>query len=267
MQKVTVGDIEMAYRVYGKGYPIVMIMGSSGTQDDWDPNVIKRLAASYKVITFDNRGMGFSTAGTMEFTIPQFANDTAGFMSAINIARAHVLGWSMGTNIAEELVLGQPEKVDKLILYAADCGGPQYVQPSVEVMQQLNDTSGNLIEKAQRMLPLLFPPEWFAIQENVSYVMKALSSSTEPMPEESVIKQDQAINTWSGTYDRLPGIKSPTLLITGTEDVLTPPQNSLIMVDRIPKAWLSQLRGGGHGVQFQYPEQFANIVLNFLSAP
>lgn len=265
-QKVKVGDIEVAYRVYGTGYPLLMLAGSSSTQDDWDPSVISRLAKKYKVITLDYRGMGLSTAGTKEFTIKQFAADTAGFMDAFKMRVADVLGWSMGTNVAEELALAYHDKINGLVLYAADCGGPQYMQPAPDVQQKLSDTSGGLLEQAQRELPLLFPAGWWADQQNVAYIMKTLGSSSEPMPEESLEKQGQAMSNWSGTYDRLPDIKSPTLLITGTDDVITPPQNSQLMASRIRGARLVRLQGGGHGVQFQYPEKFASAVLDFLSA-
>ena len=94
-----VDDITMAYWTYGAGYPLVMIMGFSGTMDMWDPTVITELSARYQVIVFDNRGMGKTTAGTREFTIEQFADDTAGLMSALGLEQAHVLGWSMGTEL------------------------------------------------------------------------------------------------------------------------------------------------------------------------
>lgn len=265
VRRVKVGDISMAYRVYGSGYPLLMLAGSSSTQDDWDPNVISELASKYKVITLDYRGMGLSTSGTKAFTVSRFAADTAGFMDALGISKTNVLGWSMGTNVGQELSLTYPGKVDGLVLYAADCGGPQYVQPSREVAQKLADTSGGLLEQAQRLLPLLFTPTWWSDRKNVAYVMNALGSSTEPMPAESAAKQDRAMIEWNGTYDRLPSIKSPTLLITGDEDVITPPQNSRVLNGRIPDARLVVMHGGGHGVQYQFPAAFAGAVLDFLS--
>ena len=132
-----VGDITMAYWTYGEGYPLVMIMGFSGTMDMWDPTVITELSARYQVIVFDNRGMGKTSAGTRESTIEQFADDTAGLISALGIEQTHVLGWSMGTAIAQELVLRHPAKVNRLVLYAADCGGNEAVQPSDEVVRKM----------------------------------------------------------------------------------------------------------------------------------
>jgi len=164
-------------------------------------------------------------------------------------------------------VLRHPQKVNRLILYAADCGGPQSVGPTPQVMQQLTNTSGTPAERGARLTPLLFPPAWLVLEKNQAYIKATLAKSTEPIPADTVNKQAQAMASWSGTYDQLPNIKSLTLLMTGTQDILTPPQNSLIMVNRIPQAWLAQFRGGGHGLEFQFPQQAANTVLNFLVTP
>ncbi|MHB8895185.1 MAG: alpha/beta fold hydrolase [Candidatus Geothermincolia bacterium] len=267
IKKVTAGDIQVAYRTYGKGYPLVMIMGYSGTMDTWDPNFVASLAKKYEVFIFDNRGMGETTAGTKQFTIPQFAQDTAAFMDALNIKTAHVLGWSMGSTIAQELVLQFPQKVNRLTLYAADCGGAQAVPPSQEVLAQLINTSGTPQERGQRLIMLLFPPKWLSQPKNMAYIRATLGASSEPTPQESVSKQIQAEASWGGSYDRLPAVKSPTLMLTGAEDLLTPPQNSVIIAGRIPGAWLMQYPGAGHGLQFQYPDQAAASILNFLASP
>jgi pimeloyl-ACP methyl ester carboxylesterase len=74
-------------------------------------------ASNYSVTIFDNRGSVESTSGTKEFSISQFANDTAGLLDALNIAKADILGCSMGSFIAQESTLAHPEKVNKLILY------------------------------------------------------------------------------------------------------------------------------------------------------
>lgn len=267
IQKVTVGDIEVAYRTYGKGAPLVAIMGFSGTMDTWDPNFIAALAKKYRVVMFDNRGMGETTAGSKEFTISTFASDTAGFMDAMKIEKADVLGFSMGSTIAQELVLQTPEKVNGLILYGASCGGPQAVPPTQQVLAQLMDSSGTPQQRGQRMLMLMFPPPWLDQPKNMDYIMATLGKSSEPVAPESVDKQLGAIASWGGSYDRLPSIKNPTVLLTGTEDVIVPPQNSVVMAGRIPAAWLIQVRGGGHGLMFQYPEAAATYVLDFLSSP
>jgi len=269
-ETVQVGDITIAYRVYGgtRSYPLIMIMGYGASQDAWDPNVLRDLARQYKVITFDNRGIGDSTTGYSKFTIPQFADDTAGLMQALSIKQADVLGWSMGTYIAQELVLRHPGVVNKLVLYAGDCGGTQAIKPQPSVVQTLVDASGTLTERGERLLPLLFPAPWLAKKSNQAYLKRTLGASPqERVPSDNVMKQGLAIAGWGGSYDRLPTITSPTLVVTGTDDVIIPPGNTAIIANRVPGAWTSYLRGGGHGVMFQYPHEFAKILLGFLSSP
>lgn len=264
-EKVKVGDIEVAYRVLGEGYPLVMIMGFSGTMDVWDPDALEALSRKHKVIVFDNRGTGETTAGTKQFSIKQFAIDTAGFMDALEIERAHVLGWSMGTNIAQELVLDYPDKVNKLVLYAADPGGEQAIQPSPDVVEKMTDKSGTPEEQQKRLWETLVPMDW--LETHGEYLGEIFTGPIENVSPETVGKQWEAIMAWPGSYDRLPQIESQTLLLTGTEDINTPTQNSLVMVQVIPGAWLVQFKGGGHALMYQYPEDFANVILDFLAAP
>lgn len=255
--KARVGDIKMAYWTYGEGYPLVMIMGYSGTMDMWDPNVIDALSAYYKVIVFDNRGMGKTTTGTRNFTIEQFADDTAGLMDALAIDQAHVLGWSMGTEIAQELTLRHPEKVNKLILYAADCRLDMFpLSPETEEM--LIDP--HLSNEA--LLSVLFPLDW--LESHRDYIYQVFSSVTETSSEVNIEKQTEAMRNWEGCCDRLSLITCPTLFITGTEDISTLPDNSRMMVNEIPNAKLVQIEGGGHGVMYQHPAEFAKVVLDFL---
>ena len=98
--KVKVQDIEMAYAISGKGYPLVLIMGFAGLGDYWGWNFVSLLAEYFRVILFDNRGLGNTTRGEEPFSIPRFADDTAGLMDALSIKSAHVMGWSMGSFIA-----------------------------------------------------------------------------------------------------------------------------------------------------------------------
>jgi pimeloyl-ACP methyl ester carboxylesterase len=83
-------------------------------------------------------------------------------------------------------------------------------------------------------------------------------------PKESIQHQAEVSLNWKGTCDILPSITKPTLIITGTDDVTSPPANSLIIAQKIPGAWLVQIQGGGHGAMYQYPDNFSRIVLTFL---
>lgn len=259
---VAVGDIEVAYQIFGEGDPLLLIMGYSGTMDLWAPEVLKELASKYQVITFDNRGMGKTTASDKEFTIELFADDTRGLLDALGIERAHVLGWSLGTYIAQELTLRYPDRVEKLILYAGDCGGKEAIYPGPEIMDALGDTSASSRERGEKLLATLFPEKWLKEHPDPRTYFPKVAETSSP---DNIKRQYQAWQNWKGCYSRLAKITQPTLLITGAEDVNTPWQNSLMLIDLIPGVWLVQLEGGGHGVMYQYPKKFSRIVLTFLA--
>ena len=137
--------------------------------DTWNPPVIETLSRHFRVIVFDNRGTGYSGASGEPFSVPLFAQDTAGLMDALGISRAHVLGFSMGACIAQELALAFPEKVDRLILVAGDCGGAEAVRTDPDVFSRLIDKSGTIEDVVNRMFPLLFPPAWLATHDPFRY--------------------------------------------------------------------------------------------------
>lgn len=262
MQKVKVGDIDIAYREYGAGFPLVKIVGFASTMDGGDPELLAALARRFWVITFDNRGMGETSVGTQPFTIEQFAEDTTGLMDALGIERAHVLGISMGGFIAQELALRHPERVEKLVLMASSCGGIDAVPTSLEVMEELGDFSGDTEERLVRMATLLFPETW--LSEHEDDARKKLTLAPRPPSIESVRKQAAAMQNWSGACERLDNLDVPTLVMAGTEDTVIDPRNSSITADKLPRGKLSMLEGAGHGLSFQCPLDCANPIIDFL---
>ena len=101
------------------GEPFLLISGLGGTMGAWEPSILKNLSINHTVIIFDNRGVGNTTTGTKPFSIQQFANDTAGLLDALKIQKADVLGFSLGSFVAQQLAVTHPEKVNRLLLVAA----------------------------------------------------------------------------------------------------------------------------------------------------
>ena len=258
---VNIGDINVNYRIYGEGESLIMIMGYGSTMNLWEQQLIDSLSKSYQVIIFDNRGMGETTAGEKVFGIEQFADDTAALMVALQIDQAHLLGWSMGSYIAQELALRYPEKVNKLILYASLCN-PEMYPPASEVMDTLGDPSGTPQEQGARWISLLFPETWLKNDTNrLKEIFYRPMGSINP---ENIQKQGLAIDQWPGTCDRLSAILNETLLISGAEDVLVPVENSKYLLSKMPHATISIIPAAGHGLMFQEPEQFGQVILEFL---
>ena len=268
-KKVRVGDIDIAYKIFGKGKPLLLIPGFSMTMDMWDPNMLNRLSSNHTIIVFDNRGIGQTTAGNdpKKFSISQFTNDTAGFLASLklddtsnNNQSIDILGLSLGGFIAQEFVLTYPDRVDKLILLVSSCGGKESIPPQLSPEAFRSMVSGNASKAL--FLSTLFPKEW--INENIDYIEKNFVFPMGKIRTQNLLLQSQAAGNWEAC-DRLSNITNPTLVVTGTEDITAPPANSVMMAEKIPGAWLVQIRGGGHGLIFQYPNEFSEILETFFA--
>jgi alpha/beta hydrolase family protein len=142
-KKIRVGDIDVAYKTFGNGDPILLISGSGNVMGVWPATFLQELSSNQTVIIFDNRGVGNTTSGTKPFTISQFANDTIGLLDALNIQTTDVLGFSMASFIAQQLTIAHPERVNKLILYGASCGGQEGIPQRPEVTRTISDFVNN----------------------------------------------------------------------------------------------------------------------------
>ena len=266
LRTATVGDISIAYKVFGEGKPIVLISGSGNVMDVWPSFLLQELSKKHKVVIFDNRGVGNTTSGINPFSVEQFANDTAGLMDALNIQKADVLGFSMASFVAQQLTLTHPEKVDRLVLYGASCGGQEGIPQNPMVVKALADFVNNRTSDVNSFLSVTFPPKW--IEQNPNF-LESIPKTSEIVPSTTVKKQFE-INerwlskNWSGVCNQLTEINNPTLIITGTEDVAIPSSNSLILAEKIQGSWLVQIREAGHGLMYQFPEKFTRILETFL---
>jgi pimeloyl-ACP methyl ester carboxylesterase len=261
-QKVIVGDIDIAYKQLGKSNakPIILITGLGATMDTWSPLLLEQLTSSnYYVTIFDNRGTGNTTAGTKQFSISQFAKDTAGLLDALKIQKADVLGWSLGSYIAQELTLANPDKVSNLILYASGCGGQSATPTSPKIIQIVTNASMSYQQRAEKQIPFLFPTKWF--RANPDY-LNYLPFPKESVSAQAIQQQLEAVANWTGTCNAISNITQPTLVVVGTDDA--PLQDSLMLARRIPGSWVVQIRDAGHGLMYQYPSEFNRALITFL---
>jgi pimeloyl-ACP methyl ester carboxylesterase len=264
-KNIRVGDIDIAYKVFGKGDPFLLISGSGLVMDAWDPTMLTNLSSNHTVIIFDNRGVGNTTAGTKPFSIVQFANDTAGLLDVLKIQKADVLGFSMASFIAQELALLHPEKVNRLVLYGASCGGKDNIPQSPEVVKILSDIVNNRIQDQEKALSVSYPLSWIKSNPNFTFPQPKETISPDTLKKQFNIVESWFATNWSGVCGQLSKISVPTLVITGTEDVAVPAANSLIVAQKIPGSWLVQIKGAGHGLMQQYPEKFVRVLQTFLT--
>jgi len=231
------------------------------------------------VIIFDNRGVGNTTVGTNQFSIQQFANDSAGLLDALKIQKANVLGYSMGSFIAQQFVLTHPEKVDRLVLVASTCGGKDNVPNSPEVLELAKKLLSSVVnntsiepEEVKAAVALSYGPTWIKLHPDIleSIPTNAKDLLLSGMGPDTYIQQEKITQNWkstnwSGVCSQLPNISKSTLVMTGTEDVTIPAANSLIIAEKIPGAWLVQMKNAAHQITSQYPDEVGKILNTFLS--
>jgi pimeloyl-ACP methyl ester carboxylesterase len=279
LKKVHVGDIDIAYKMIGKGEPILLISGLGAGMNDWEPSTLEELSSSNRtVIVFDNRGVGNTTTGTKEFSIQQFANDTAGLMDGLKLQKADVLGYSMGSFVAQQLTLTHPEKVNRLILHGASCGGKEGVPPSPEVVELGKKFANSIVnnvpieqQELKSALSVALGPTWMKLHpDSIDTIPNTEDMLLSGVTPNVFVQQFNAVlnwysSDWSGVCSQLPSISKPTLIITGTDDISVPAANSLILAQKIPGAWLVQIQGAGHALMSQYPNEFNKVLQTFLS--
>ena len=240
---------------------------------------LSELSSNHTVIVFDSRGVGNTTTGNRPFSIQQFANDTAGLMDALKIQEADVLGYSLGSFIAQQLAVTHPDKINRLVLVAASCGGKESIPPNPElpkmVIDVINKIANDTHVTSQEVKTLQsqgWGSGWLKLHPNFLETMpipeaKDLFPNITPSNNLKQLKagEDWVATNWNGVCDELRKISIPTLIITGTDDTSLPTQNSLIIAGKIPGAWLVQIKDAGHLLPGQYPDKMNKIIQTFLS--
>ncbi len=244
----------------GAGEPLLLIMGLGGTHQEWR-RILPLLAEKYRVIMFDNRGVGDTVFTEEPFTIPTMAADAKSVLDAAGVESAHILGMSMGGMIAQEFALSFPEMTRTLTLAVTFCGGSEAVHPTPEVLFALQGGNVRTPEDAfWAMAKFIYDPN--TPRETVAEDLAAREGKfTAPA---NFMRQLQAIMTWQGTHPRLSNIKAPTLVIGGVNDQLIPCANSKILADQIPNSKLVELENSSHIFTTDQTDKSVSAILFFL---
>lgn len=264
MPTVKVADMDIYYESHGEGEPLLLINGYGQYSGQWAA-LIPRLSKEYRVIAFDNRGTGRTDKPKTAYTMKMLAADARGLLDALGIDRAHVFGVSMGGMIAQEFAINYPDRVISLILGCTQCGGKNQIVPTKEAFAFLFSPEMAKLpvsERARQTTPWLWNQEF--IDKHPEAVEWYVGITTKyPTPTHGYACQAQAI-MGHDTYERLPQIKAPTLVIAGDADRIIPAGNSEIIASRIPGAELVMLKNSGHGFFGDGAAEAIPAILDFL---
>ena len=265
MPKVQVGDVTLNYDLHGNGEALLMIMGLGASSAAWDPELVEDLARSFRVITFDNRGTGQSDKPDAPYSIEMFADDAVGLLKKIEVPRAHIFGVSMGGMIAQEFALRHPTHTATLTLGCTSAGGAHSIPPPLESLKILTAPREGVSPEdvIRRGWPLLYTAKYIA--ENRATIEAAIPRLLKyPTPPFAFQRQLEGTYTFT-TFDRIPQIKAPTLVITGADDVLIPAKNSELIASRIPGAKLHIIADAGHSFAVNRDE-FLKVFVPFVKS-
>jgi pimeloyl-ACP methyl ester carboxylesterase len=253
----------MFYMEAGAGEPLVLVMGFGGDHLAWGLQ-IPAFAAKYRVIAFDNRGVGQSDAPDVPYSTAMMADDAVGLMDGLGIERAHLCGVSMGGMIAQEITLRHPSRVRTLQLHATLARPDAYMRSLVEGWRKVRIALGR--EEALRVLALwLFAPcSYEQRPEFVELVLQNAIANPHPQPLTGYLRQGDAILAHD-TLDRLDRLRCPTLVSVADQDILVPPRFSHAIAQRVPGAELKTIADAGHAYMWERADVFNAMCLEFLA--
>lgn len=260
-----------AWAEVGAGRSLLLLNGTGSPMAEWDPALLAGLAQGRRVVVIDYPGLGLSGPAPSLITFSAIADWTANLISVLGLGTPDVLGWSMGGFVAQQLAIRHPESVRRLVLAATNAGGPSAVLGPTWVQEADSNSDGSI----RSYLTTNYPRTTCAQRAGREFVRRlttAVNSGRYPKestPAHTYAAMINAEDPWlesSANARALAHISAPTLVITGNEDIITPPANSRIIARGIPKARLVLLPGTGHSFLFQKPALVTRIVLNFFNA-
>lgn len=235
MPSVRVGDVDVYYEIHGEGPPLVFVGGLGVDMTVFAP-FTGRLARSFRVLTFDNRGAGRTDKPDIPYSIPMMAEDTVGLMDALGLPRAHLVGVSMGGRIALEIAAAHPARIDRMVLIATAATGTGRLRMSLPAR-------GLGLAKRLHLLPGASPER--------------------RQPHYAHQRQLAASTSYDGT-DRLPEIQAPTLILHGRRDRSMKPAAALATRVGIRDSEIEFFRGGHMFFMLTQRDAVADRVEDFL---
>jgi pimeloyl-ACP methyl ester carboxylesterase len=268
-QRVTAGNaIEYAYRDLGEGeVPLVLLQHFRGNLDNWDPALIDALGANRRVVTFDNAGVGASTGSTPN-TIEAMAHDAIAFLAAMEFQRVDLLGFSIGSFVAQEIALIRPDLLRRVVLASS---APQGAAGMHGWAPEVIGAVGQPATSPQGYLEVFFAPTATsrqAGQQAAGRIFGRTSDRDEPTTWQTRQAQYDAVCTWGipnhSLLQRVAAIALPVFVANGDSDPMILPRYSHLLAGLLPDAWVKIYPDAAHGFLFQHHEEFAADVHAFL---
>ena len=262
MPTVTANGIEIAYEEHGGGdETLVLVNGLADVKESWEAQV-PAFAERYRVIAYDNRGLGGTSAPPGPYTTAQMADDLHGLVEALDLDRFHLVGTSMGGMIGQEYAIAHCDRLRS----ATFCNTYSHPGPfCLRMFSCWRDLVPHLgVGFTQREVILwAFTTDFFEQREAELLEIEEYMASN-PMPAEGYLAQLAAIETHD-TRGRLGAVTCPALTLVGQEDILVYPKLSRRLHEELPSSTWVEVKGG-HACLWEYPDSFNAAILTFLGS-
>jgi pimeloyl-ACP methyl ester carboxylesterase len=245
----------------GAGDDLLLLCGLGDDLTAWDAQRAT-FSATHRVTLIDNRGVGQSTLPDGEFDVRDLAADAAGVCDELGVGPAHVMGFSMGGAIAQELALTRPDLVRSLVLVGTWCVSDRLFQELIKGAAYTAGTADDARAWLYSFLGLVYSA---AVHEDgrIDTFVEAALANPHPQETEAFQRTARAI-LHHDTADRLSAIAVPTLIIVGEDDMLCPPRHSRAIAARIPGSRLVEVPEQAHQPFQEDPAGFDDLVRRFL---
>jgi pimeloyl-ACP methyl ester carboxylesterase len=263
--------VDYAYRVVGTpdGAPLVMLQHFRGNLDNWDPALIDALARRRRVITFDNRGVAASS-GTTPCTVAQMALDAIDFIDGLDVGEIDLLGFSLGSFVAQEIALVRPSIVRNVVLASS---APQGARGMHGWAPDVINAVGKPETSPAEYLGVFFARSESSLAAGQQVAARVFGARTidrdAPTTWQTRLAQYDAVCSWGqpnhALLERVSAIDKRVFVANGDSDPMILPRYSYLLAGLIPGARLKIYPDAAHGFLFQHHAEFAADVEAFLA--
>jgi pimeloyl-ACP methyl ester carboxylesterase len=264
MPTADIDGVKLHYDVEGEGPPLLLIAGLGANSSSW-ATVKPRLTGAFTCITFDNRGTGRSDAPAGPYTIDQMGDDAAGLIRKLGYDSVMAVGWSLGGSVLQALMIRHGDLVSRAVLLSAFPSYTELQHGWLDCLLSLRQSG--VPAEAQAMFGMAWGFTGKLLVDHAALAAAAKLGAGAPYPTsvEGFAAQAHGLRRYD-SRPMLPTVTTPTLVLVGAEDVLTPVSQSIEMAELIPNARLQVLPRGGHGMAIEYTGETVAAIARFLGA-
>ncbi len=225
-----INGAKLAYREFGKknSKPLILIVGYTGVMENWSSKFVYALAEEYHVITYDHRGMGYSTDDGEQYEFIQLADDCVKLMNSLGYEKFNVVGHSMGSMLTQLIVVTYPDNINKAVI--------------ISTLPSINCPEGALIKSET----------------------KKIIEQTDENNSNGIYRESVASVSNDGVFNELRNVKNDIMVMVGTDDMVTPEQGAIDVALEIKGAWLVRFKGCSHEILDEMPLRSAECIKFFL---